>query len=73
MLHELELYFGKLPNKGQIDIYTALSELIILTASNCLMGKEIRNTLHDKVKKQCALDPKSCTARRARRSGILSA
>jgi len=60
MLHELELYFGKLPNKGQIDIYTALSELIILTASNCLMGKEIRNTLHDKVAKLYAILDKGC-------------
>ena len=73
MLHELELYFGKLPNKGQIDIYTALSELIILTASNCLMGKEIRNTLHDKVKKPYALNHTRCTTLWARRSGILSA
>jgi hypothetical protein len=29
----------------QVDLYSALSELIILTASRCLMGKEIRGEL----------------------------
>eukprot|EP01090_Pellita_catalonica_P022281 TRINITY_DN85_c0_g1_i2.p1 TRINITY_DN85_c0_g1~~TRINITY_DN85_c0_g1_i2.p1 ORF type:complete len:286 (-),score=48.79 TRINITY_DN85_c0_g1_i2:34-891(-) len=47
---ETENYFDeKWGNEGEVDLRDALSELIILTASSCLMGEEIRATLHDKV------------------------
>eukprot|EP00285_Hemiselmis_virescens_P011726 CAMPEP_0173393706 /NCGR_PEP_ID=MMETSP1356-20130122/22263_1 /TAXON_ID=77927 ORGANISM="Hemiselmis virescens, Strain PCC157" /NCGR_SAMPLE_ID=MMETSP1356 /ASSEMBLY_ACC=CAM_ASM_000847 /LENGTH=494 /DNA_ID=CAMNT_0014351765 /DNA_START=13 /DNA_END=1497 /DNA_ORIENTATION=+ len=61
MLAELELYFGKLGDKGQLDIYKSLSELIILTASNCLMGREIRQELHSEVSTLYAILDKGCT------------
>lgn len=32
-----------------LDLFEALSELIILTASHCLHGKEIRSQLNEKV------------------------
>lgn len=32
-----------------LDVFEALSELIILTASHCLHGKEIRSQLNEKV------------------------
>ncbi|KAB0391500.1 hypothetical protein E2I00_020143, partial [Balaenoptera physalus] len=34
---------------GEKNLFDALSELIILTASHCLHGKEIRSQLHEKV------------------------
>lgn len=39
-------YFKKLPNEGTMDLMHMLSELIILTASRCLLGHEIRETVH---------------------------
>jgi sterol 14-demethylase len=38
-------YFEKWGEKGQQDLFKALSELIILTASSCLHGPEIRELL----------------------------
>eukprot|EP00005_Dracoamoeba_jomungandri_P002406 CAMPEP_0174251240 /NCGR_PEP_ID=MMETSP0439-20130205/1127_1 /TAXON_ID=0 /ORGANISM="Stereomyxa ramosa, Strain Chinc5" /LENGTH=404 /DNA_ID=CAMNT_0015331507 /DNA_START=45 /DNA_END=1256 /DNA_ORIENTATION=- len=49
IIEEAEAYFGKWGEKGEIDLRDALSELIILTASRCLMGSEIRNTLFEEV------------------------
>lgn len=39
------MYFSKWGDEGQVDLRNELSELIILTASRCLMGKEIRQHL----------------------------
>jgi hypothetical protein len=49
MLQEAQQYFDKWGNEGVVDIYSALSELIILTASRCLMGREVREQLYAEV------------------------
>ena len=51
MLQEAEAYFGKWGQEGTVDIYKALSELIILTASRCLMGREVREQLYEEISK----------------------
>merc|ERR1719203_1222715 len=33
-------------NEGEVDLYAALSELTILTASRCLHGNDVREKLH---------------------------
>lgn len=43
---EAEQWFNQWPESGQIDLMQQLSQLIILTASRCLLGKEIRENLH---------------------------
>ena len=48
---ESRMYFSKWGQSGQLNLLEALSELTILTASRCLMGKEIRECLFDKVAK----------------------
>ncbi|XP_053215301.1 lanosterol 14-alpha demethylase [Podarcis raffonei] len=42
-------YFKTWGKSGEKNLFTALSELIILTASHCLHGKEIRSILDEKV------------------------
>ncbi|XP_061616963.1 lanosterol 14-alpha demethylase isoform X1 [Phyllopteryx taeniolatus] len=42
-------YFQRWGDSGQRNLFEALSELIILTASNCLHGKEIRGLLDEHV------------------------
>eukprot|EP01100_Stratorugosa_tubuloviscum_P000720 TRINITY_DN115_c2_g1_i1.p1 TRINITY_DN115_c2_g1~~TRINITY_DN115_c2_g1_i1.p1 ORF type:complete len:485 (+),score=241.22 TRINITY_DN115_c2_g1_i1:59-1513(+) len=49
IIKETQDYFSKWGQSGEIDIREALSELIILTASRCLMGREIRETMSEKV------------------------
>lgn len=46
---ETTAYFKRWGDAGERDIFDALSELIILTASRCLHGKEIRSILDEKV------------------------
>lgn len=45
IVKEAEEYFKQLPNEGEMDLMHFLSELIILTASRCLLGQEIRETV----------------------------
>ena len=45
IVQEAEMFFAKWGDEGTVDLRTALSELIILTASRCLMGKEVREHL----------------------------
>eukprot|EP00762_Andalucia_godoyi_P000036 ANDGO_02341.mRNA.1 Sterol 14-demethylase len=40
-------FFTAWPQSGTKDIFSELSELIILTASRCLLGHEIRNNIKD--------------------------
>jgi len=61
MKEEAELYFNQWGDSGEVDLYQALSELIILTASRCLMGKEIRNELFAEVSELYALLDKGLT------------
>ena len=46
IVREAEEYFAKMPAEGEMDLMVFLSELIILTASRCLLGAEIRETVH---------------------------
>lgn len=49
IVQETEQYFENWGESGQVDIRNELSQLIILTASRCLMGKEIREHLFGEV------------------------
>jgi len=42
-------YFKRWGNSGEKDLFKAFSELIILTASVCLHGKEIRSVMSERV------------------------
>ena len=42
---EAEDFFAKWGDEGEVDLLDSLSELIVLTASRCLLGREIRETL----------------------------
>ena len=44
---EAEEWFQRWPKTGEIDLMKELSELIILTASRCLLGKEIRENIQN--------------------------
>ncbi|XP_025233903.1 lanosterol 14-alpha demethylase isoform X2 [Theropithecus gelada] len=46
---ETKEYFQSWGESGEKNVFEALSELIILTASHCLHGKEIRSQLNEKV------------------------
>ncbi|XP_008570378.1 PREDICTED: lanosterol 14-alpha demethylase isoform X2 [Galeopterus variegatus] len=46
---ETKDYFQSWGESGEKNLFEALSELIILTASHCLHGKEIRSQLNEKV------------------------
>uniref|UniRef100_A0A8C8VNI6 Lanosterol 14-alpha demethylase n=1 Tax=Pelusios castaneus TaxID=367368 RepID=A0A8C8VNI6_9SAUR len=46
---ETKEYFKSWGECGERDLFEALSELTILTASHCLHGKEIRSLLNEKV------------------------
>jgi sterol 14-demethylase len=52
MVKEAEDYFGKWGESGEIEILEELSSLIILTASRCLLGREVRENLFEKVYRQ---------------------
>jgi len=49
MVKEAQDAFAAWPSEGVIDLLEVFSRLIILTASRCLMGKEIRETLFEEV------------------------
>jgi len=51
IVKEAQMYFAgaKFQKEGQFDLMPAISELIILTASSCLMGREVREHLHTQV------------------------
>ena len=49
MVREAEDFFAKWGDEGTVDLRDEFSRLIILTASRCLMGREIREQLFDKV------------------------
>jgi len=50
-LQETELFLSKWGDTGEIDICDALSDLIILTASRCLHGDDVREELFAEVSK----------------------
>eukprot|EP00241_Pyramimonas_parkeae_P001670 CAMPEP_0114245264 /NCGR_PEP_ID=MMETSP0058-20121206/11792_1 /TAXON_ID=36894 /ORGANISM="Pyramimonas parkeae, CCMP726" /LENGTH=484 /DNA_ID=CAMNT_0001358283 /DNA_START=463 /DNA_END=1917 /DNA_ORIENTATION=+ len=49
MVQEAEAFFERWGEEGEVDLLEQLSDLIILTASRCLMGKEVREQLFEKV------------------------
>jgi len=49
IVHEAEQFFANWGDEGEVDIRKELSELIILTASRCLMGPEIREHLSGEI------------------------
>jgi len=49
MVDEADAFFKKWGDEGEVDLLQELSDLIILTASRCLMGKEVRESLFEKV------------------------
>lgn len=51
IVEECEQFFKQWGNEGEVSIREELAKLIILTASRCLMGPEIREHLSDQVAK----------------------
>ncbi|GAB4839517.1 hypothetical protein Ancab_029043 [Ancistrocladus abbreviatus] len=49
MVFETEDYFSKWGQSGEVDLKYELEHLIILTASRCLLGREVRDKLFDDV------------------------
>ena len=49
VLQECDVFFSRFGDKGEMHLHKAFSELIINTASRCLMGQEIRETMHSRV------------------------
>nr|KYP39773.1 Obtusifoliol 14-alpha demethylase [Cajanus cajan] len=49
MVAEAEDYFSKWGPSGEVDLKYELEHLIILTASRCLLGREVRDKLFDDV------------------------
>ncbi|OVA07832.1 Cytochrome P450 [Macleaya cordata] len=49
MVIEAEDYFSKWGESGEVDLKYELEHLIILTASRCLLGREVRDKLFDDV------------------------
>lgn len=49
MVSEAEDYFSKWGESGEVDLKYELEHLIILTASRCLLGQEVRDQLFDDV------------------------
>ncbi|KAE8668215.1 Sterol 14-demethylase [Hibiscus syriacus] len=49
MVTEAEEYFSKWGDNGEVDLKYELEHLVILTASRCLLGREVRDKLFDDV------------------------
>lgn len=49
MVTEAQDYFSKWGESGEVDLKYELEHLIILTASRCLLGREVRDKLFDDV------------------------
>ena len=49
MVKEAEEFFARWGDEGEVNLLDELSELIVLTASRCLLGREIRETLYSEV------------------------
>lgn len=49
MVDEAEAFFANWGEEGEVDLLEELSGLIILTASRCLMGREVREHLFETV------------------------
>lgn len=49
MVSEAEEFFGTWGDEGVVDLRDELSRLVVLTASRCLLGREVRETFQDEV------------------------
>ncbi len=49
MIKEAEEYFANWGEEGEVDLFKELSDLIILTGSRCILGREIRENLFGEV------------------------
>lgn len=49
MIKEAEEYFAKWGNEGEVDLFKELGDLIILTGSRCILGREVRENLFGEV------------------------
>lgn len=49
MVEEAEMFFSKWAEEGEVDLKEELEQLIVNTASRCLLGEEIRNSHLEKV------------------------
>jgi len=49
MVMEIEQYFGLLPNEGEMELFETLSQLIVLTSSRCLLGREAREQMFSRL------------------------
>lgn len=49
MVHEAKEFFSKWGDEGEIDLKEEMANLIILTASRCLLGKEVREQMFERV------------------------
>eukprot|EP00249_Psilotum_nudum_P016916 c26052_g1_i1 orf=549-2048(+) len=49
MVYEAENFFAKWEDEGEVDLKEELERLIILTASRCLLGREVRDQLFEDV------------------------
>jgi sterol 14-demethylase len=45
----MQLFFSKWGESGEVDLKLEFEHLIILTASRCLLGQEVRNNLFENV------------------------
>ena len=48
-LTDVQEFFSTWGDEGEIDFKEAMARLIIITASRCLLGKEVRENMVDKV------------------------
>ncbi|CAL5077448.1 unnamed protein product [Urochloa decumbens] len=49
MVREVEEYFGKWGRCGTVDLKHEIDNVLLLIASRCLLGKEVRDHMHDEV------------------------
>lgn len=49
MVYEAETFFSRWGDEGEVDLKDELEHLIILTASRCLLGREVRDQLFQNV------------------------
>lgn len=49
MVAECNEYFARFPDEGDLDLMATFADLIILTASNCLLGAELRKHMGTRV------------------------
>lgn len=49
MVKESKDFFDQWPDEGEVDLMEAMASLICLTASRCLLGKEVRESMQDEI------------------------